>query len=179
VTDRFEDLADPEWLALFEGVRSSWFRLETLQAYGVPYEDDEFRAFLETGHFDRVDDSWQQMIRGHVEAGQDLRRVHVVEEPLSDYLHYEFAAYELNARAGEDIRVIPTAAGHWPEGLPRDEDFWIFDDADAWSMEYDSRGRFVAAQRVTDPAKLNQYRQWRDVALTTSMPLAKYTRTAA
>jgi hypothetical protein len=179
VTDRFDDLADPNWLALFQEVRSSWFRLETLQAYGVAYEDEEFGSFLDTGRFDRDDDSWQKMIRGHVDAGRNLRRVHVVEEPLSDYLRYEFAAYELNQEAGEDIRLIRTDQGEWPSGLPREEDFWIFDDADAWSMEYDADGRFLAAERVTDPAKLEQYRQWRDVALATSMSLTEYTHTAA
>lgn len=179
MTDRFEDLSDPEWLALFEGVRSSWFRLETLQAYGVAYEDEEFRAFLESGRFDRSDDSWQRMIRVHVDAGRALRRVHVVEEPLSDYLRYEFAAYELNAKAGEEIRLIRTVEGEWPAGMPRGEDFWILDDADAWAMEYDDDGRFVAAERVTDQAKLDQYRQWRDVALASSMSLTEFTRTAA
>ena len=42
----FTDLDDPDWLGLFEHIESSWFRLETLQAYSVDYERDEFDQFL-------------------------------------------------------------------------------------------------------------------------------------
>ncbi len=178
MTERFQDLSDPRWLALFEGVQSSWFRLETLQTYDVDYEDEEFRSFQESGRFDRTDDSWQRMIREHTASGRRLQRVHVVEEPLSDYLRYEFAAYELNRQAGEDIRIIQTAPGAWPEGLPRGEDFWLFDDLDAWTMQYDTVGRFVAAERVTDPGALEQYRRWRDLALATSTPMTDHAATA-
>lgn len=33
--------------------------------------------------------------------------MHVVTEPLSDYVRYEIAAYEHDQRAGEEVRLIP------------------------------------------------------------------------
>src|SRR3954452_20557518 len=101
----FTDLDDPEWLALFERIESSWFRLETLQAYSVDYEHDEYDQFLRDGQLHRAPGPWQDMIREHAKAGRTLQRVHIVEEPLTDYLRYELAAYRQNSEAGEAIRL--------------------------------------------------------------------------
>jgi hypothetical protein len=179
VTQRITDLDDPAWLGLFTGVRSSWFRLETLQQYDVDYEAAEYRGFLLTGHLKDEPGEWQRMITEHTQAGRQLRRVHVIEEPLTDYLRYELAVYELNQRAGEDIRVLPTVRGEWPDHLPRAYDFWVFDDADAWKMIYDDDGRFIASEQVVDPVEIAQFRRWRNTALARSIPLADYKVRAA
>jgi hypothetical protein len=179
VTDRVTDLNDPTWQQLFTGLQSSWFRLETLQQYDVDYESTEFQDFLRSGVLDREPGEWQNMISQHVQQGRRLQRVHVVTEPLSDYVRYEIAAYEHNQRAGEEIRLIPTQGASWPKGLPRDHDYWLFDDRDAWQMVYDPSGRFIAAERVTDPAAIERCRRWRDSALDQSIPLDDYTYASA
>lgn len=176
---RFTDLSDPEWQRLFQDLRSSWFRLETLQAYDVEYEAEEFQAFLRTGRADQEPQDWQRMIAAHTRAGRHLQRVHVVQEPLTDYLRYEFTAYEHNARAGEEIRIIPVQNHQWPAGLPEQHDFWLFDDRDAWDMQYDPTGRFLGAKQSDRAEEIEQRRRWRDTALAQSMPLADYIRRAA
>jgi hypothetical protein len=168
------DIADPEFGALFTGVRRSWFRLETLQRYDVEYERAEFAAFLRGGQLGSEPGPWQAMIREHVAARRQLSRVHVIEEPLSDYIRYELHAYEPNVKAGEDVRVIPIHRGTWPAGLPR-HDFWLFDDERLWIMDYDPAGAFQAARLIADPASVRQHRQWRDTALAHSTPLTAYT----
>jgi hypothetical protein len=173
---RITSLDDPAWLALFTGLQTSWFRLETLQTYDVEYEADEYREFLETRRLDRPAGEWQHMIAAHTRAGRSLQRVHVVVEPLTDYLRYELTAYAHNSRAGEEIRVIATPAGQWPPGVPQGHDFWLFDDADAWAMTYDSAGRFVAAEQLTQVDEIGRCRQSRDCAIRQSVPLEDYTR---
>lgn len=177
--DRFNDLGDPEWLALFETIEHSWFRLETLQAYAVDYEQTEYEQFLSDGRFDRPPGDWQTMMVRHTQAGRQLRRVHVVVEPLTDYLRYEFAAYRQNSDFGEDIRIIPVTRSAWPAGLPRNTDFWLFDDAEVWDMHYDPDGRFLEATRSSSDLHLADCRRWRDEAFERSMPLAQYLREAA
>ncbi|MGL4174724.1 MAG: DUF6879 family protein [Dermatophilaceae bacterium] len=146
------DLDDPAWLGLFESVQESWFRLETLQVYDVEYEREEFELFLSTGRFDREPGSWQRMLTRHAEAGRSLRRVHVVEEPLTDYLRYEIEQYRQHSAAGEDIRLISVSSSGWPADIPR-IDFWLFDDREVWDMHYDEAGRFVKATRSPDFAQ--------------------------
>lgn len=92
-----------------------------------------------------------------MDVGRDLARVHVIEEPLSDYIRYELAAYTPNVDAGEDVRVISVARGSWPNGVPR-HDFWLFDDERLWLMEYDPGGTFQATRLVDDPATVQTHR---------------------
>ena len=44
-----------------------------------------------------------------------MQRVHVVTEPLSDYIRFELTGYAPNVEAGEDVRVISVREGEpWP-----------------------------------------------------------------
>jgi hypothetical protein len=177
--EAFTDLDDPEWLALVANVQESWFRLETLQVYSVDYERDEYERFLASGRLDRAPGEWQAMIRRHADASRSLRRVHIIGEPLTDYLRYELQVYRHNSTAGEEVRVIPTPVPNWPAGLPRGLDYWLFDDRAVWDMHYDDTGRFLRAARSTSASHLDECRQWRDSAIRQSISLSDYLRLGA
>ena len=174
---RITDLADPAFRAAFAGVRKSWFRLETLQVYDAPSEREMLRAFLAGEPQPRnsvLHDDWTAMIREHVAAGRRLRRVHVIEEPLAPYIEFELTwGYAAGVAGGEDIRVIPVQRGQWPDGLPH-KDFWMFDGAEVWRMDYDADGQVLGAELIDDPADVTQYLTWQDLALRLAMPLADY-----
>jgi hypothetical protein len=167
------DPAGPEFRRLFTDVRQSWFRLETLQRYDASYERDDFAAFLRGERITTAPGPWQAMIREHVAASRQLVRVHVVEEPLSDYIRYELAAYVPNVEAGEQVRLIPVQRGTWPADVPR-HDYWLFDDNRLWLMDYNTAGAFEAARLVDDQIAIEQHRRWRDAAIASSIPLANY-----
>ena len=59
---------------------------------------------------------------------------------------------------------------HEPAGLLK-VDFWLFDDATAVVLEYDSQGHFL---RPVVAATLTPYRQARDMALRSSVPFREY-----
>ena len=105
----FSSLDDEEFNRLFLDFRHTSYRLETLQRYDVPYERDEYHQFLaglaqDTSEImEWVDGTISRAVR----AGKRMQRVHVVEEPLSDYLRWEHACTEVNITAGEDIRWLP------------------------------------------------------------------------
>ncbi len=170
-------LTSPEFGGLFAKVTRSWFRLETLQHYDVSAEQEQFDAFQageRTIPFDPADEEWSAMITGHIAAGRTLQRVHVVTEPLTPYIQYEVAwGYQPALTAGEDIRVIPCKNDGWPAGLPTGHDFWLLDD-ELWVMAYDSEGRPLHADHVTDDETVAQHLRWRDVALDLSIPVGQY-----
>jgi len=122
---------------------------------------------------------WVQWLTEGKAAGRSVARVHVLVEPLSDYVRFELAYYRPGLAAGEDIRVIPVRAGEWPGGLPGPGgDFWLFTDTDGTArvlfMEYDDGGRLTGGWLSTESADLRQAAEWRDVAMGAAIPLADY-----
>ena len=175
--DTFTDVGDPVYLKLFDDLGHSLFRLETLQSYAVEYERREFEEFLRTGRLDRPAGDWQRMISRHTAAGRPLQRVHIVREPLTDYLRYELGwSYPPNVDVGEDIRILPTQPGRWP-ALPR-HDYWLFDSSDLWVMEYAEDGAFRWIEQVDAPAVIVRHAYWRDAALHQAIPYRDYMRRA-
>ncbi|MFD9689062.1 DUF6879 family protein [Kitasatospora sp. NPDC059088] len=160
------------WRAVFDTFEREAFRLETRSAYAMPGEDEEFREFLATGELDiPEDDPWLTRVRTYRASGRRICRVHVLTRPLSDYLRYEFAAYAHNVKAGEDIRILDLTGRDDP-GLP-DQDFWMFDDTTVVDMRYRSDGTQSGRELLEDP-DLEQYRHWRGLALSLSVPFEEY-----
>jgi hypothetical protein len=174
---RFLSLEDAEFNQLFFDFRYTCYRLETLQRYDVSYEREDYGRFL-AGEAQGEPSglrSWTDGTVGKaVAAGKRMQRVHVVEEPLSDYLRYEFGwAYEHNVSAGEDVRLIPIESGQWPEGIPH-YDYWLFDSSILVAMYYSDSGAFTGAEIIDDPEQVVRANYWRDMALALSVPFRGY-----
>lgn len=154
-------------------VKHEAYRLELLDMYDAPDTPGRVRRFLAGEPPDLAYRAkWDAFIAGVRRAGGTMSRVHVVAEPLTDYLRYELDFYRLSVAAGEDIRILPRtdAAGL---DLP-DFDYWLFDEAAA-VMIYDESTRFLRAELVSDPGFLADCRRWRDIAMSHAVPLADYT----
>ncbi|GAA4522833.1 hypothetical protein GCM10023191_102300 [Actinoallomurus oryzae] len=165
-----------EYRRLFDSFTRSAFRLETFQRYQVDYEEEPLRRFLagEPRPHDPHKQGWIERVRNAAAAGKTMRRVHIVVEPVSDYLRYELSwSYRDNVAAGEDIGIIATDTGRWPADLPR-HDYWLFDDQVLLRMIYDADTRLVEAELIDDPAEVGDAVRWRDVALATAVPYRDY-----
>jgi Family of unknown function (DUF6879) len=128
-----------DFSGLFDWFGESAFRLETLDHYAMAYEEEAVRRFLAGEAQDTTFIApWLERVAAAVNAGRRMQRVHVVTEPLSDYLRFEITGYRLNVEAGEDVRVLPRRATGALE-LP-DHDFWLVDGQQVASMLYDGDG---------------------------------------
>lgn len=160
------------WRAFFDAYEREAFRLETLSTYTMDEEEEDFRKFLETGEvYIPDDDRWFVRIRKFRETGRWIGRVHVVERPLSDYLRYELAAYAFNVRHGEEVRILDVTGKENP-GLP-DKDFWMFDNSKVVEMMYRPDGTQIGRELLDNP-DIEQYRKWKEIAYSLSVPLAEY-----
>lgn len=155
---------------LFETFERTAFRLETLAVYDVEDEQQEFEDFLSGKPMppEWADNPW---VRSMTDLGKQVARVHVLRSPLSDYLRFELAAYPGNIKAGESIGIIDLAQRE-VAGIP-DHDFWLFDDAEAYRMHYTEAGQFIGAELLADD-RLDEYRRYRDAALTHAVPFSEY-----
>jgi len=169
----FSSLDDEEFNQLFLDFRYTCYRLEALQQYGVSYERNEFGRFLageSRGTFPGIAGWIDGTVSKAVHAGKHLYRVHVVEEPLSDYVRFECAwSYEHTAVAGEDVRILPVPKGEWPPALPH-YDYWLFDSSQLVAMYYDDDGTFSSAEMIDDPAEVVKANFWRDIAVAMAIP---------
>jgi hypothetical protein len=155
--------------------RRSAFRLELLDRYVAADETEPLRRF----HSGEPQDPswrepWAQYVRAALRDGKQMARVHVVDEPLSEYLEFELTCgYPASVAAGEDVRILPRHP--WPSHLwLPDRDFWLFDDREAVVMIYDEAGNFIGAETTSDLAQVERYRQAQIHLMQDSMPLADY-----
>lgn len=168
-----------EFDACFDRFHHDVFRLETLQRYNVPEEEDRIRSWRDG--LPRPERSvrtspWLRRIAVTTAAGKHWRRVHVVEHPLTEYLQYEIVGYVESGAAGEEI-LIADRAGH-PDLQSMDLDFWLFD-ADGPHpfvalMRYDDDCRWTGVDYTEDTETLKRCRAQRDAALQHSVPLNVY-----
>ncbi|MFC9087376.1 DUF6879 family protein [Nocardiopsis dassonvillei] len=165
-------VSEEEFDRFFEECRYTAFRLETLQVYDVGYEEEALRRFLANGEVITTGshDDWARIVG----SGRRFRRVHVVVEPLTDYLRFESVwAYRSNVKAGEDVNILPVREDSWPEGVPR-SDYWLFDSEQLVKMNYAPDGTMLAPELVTDPEQIVRANAVRDLALHLSIPFSEY-----
>jgi hypothetical protein len=142
-----------EFGLLFEHFARSAFRLEARDSYDVSVERKPFTAFLNRGTRPRRStqtDPWLRLVSDRTASGKTMQRVRLFTTPLNDYTRFEFALYEDNVAAGEDIRVIDRASLDDAARGWSDEDFWLFDDETVALMRYDAAGAFLRAELVAD-----------------------------
>lgn len=152
------------------------FRLETLDHYDAENEREPFARFLAGQPADWAwREPWQRIVREHRAAGRIMQRVHVVSEPVSDYVRFELLrVYPANVEAGEDVRILSrTTAEKLSLDLAWDGDFWEFDDALAARLIYDGTGT-VSRVELEGREQLAWRSRLRDLTLFYSTPLAQY-----
>jgi hypothetical protein len=171
-------MSDVDLLGMYSRAAQEAFRLEAQQRYAVPAEDAQFRAFTEGRPLPsdpRVNRS-MQVIRSAVARGTRIRRVHVVDLPLTAYLRYEMAAYQENIDAGEEVSI---AIRSWhPDLAELTEDFVLFDpgsehQAMVW-MRYDDQGQLTGRVYSDDPGELARAGHRREVALAHAVSLHEF-----
>jgi hypothetical protein len=161
------------WSRYFRDFAASAFRLELRQVYTMPGEAEELRRFRGGEqpppgyHY-----GWLDTVAGARQAGKTMRRVRVVQRPLTDYTRYEFAwGFAYNVQAGEDIRVLDLTGRPGP-ALP-DHDFWLFDESTVVKLLYRADGTQIGRELAEDP-DLAAYLGWRDAAWDAAVPFRDY-----
>ena len=162
----------------FDGLfRRRVFRLETLDWYDAPNEREPYAGFLAGKPADWTwREPWKRLVRDVRASGRIMQRVHVVTEPVSDYIRFELLrVYPANVEAGEDVRILSrVTAERLSLDLAFDGDFWEFDDALAARLIYDDAGAVSRVELERVPGQLAGRSRIRDLALFYSVPLTRY-----
>ena len=83
-----------------------------------------------------------------------VRRARIISEPVTDYIRFEHATTESNARVGEDVRWLPR---HLATGLllPAN-DYWVFDGQRVRFNYFSGPGEFLDTRLCDDPVIISQ-----------------------
>jgi len=169
-------LTPEEFGAAFDSMFGrSAFRLELLDGYVAENELEPLRRFRSGQRQDPAwREPWAQYVRAALRDGKQMARVHIVDEPLNEYLEFEFTCgYPANVAAGEDVRILPRQV--WPSRLwLPGYDYWLFDDREVVAMNYDKLGNFLGAEAIADPPEVERHRQAQGRLMQHSIPLADY-----
>ena len=167
-------------LDLYRTCRFSARRLETLQHYDVPGDEERQQAFragapLPPPRPTKLDDL--ELIAELRERGVYVGRVHVIDRPLSEYVRYELAVYAENIAAGEDV-LIADRSVH-PELGRLTEDFAIFDSETVILFDYDAGGRVRGYRIADDPVTVKRCVGQYILAAGVAVPLTEFPAAAA
>jgi hypothetical protein len=146
---------------MFRGIQSEAWRLETLPQYLVPQESAEIEAFRSGKRIDphTYSSPYTEDLKRLRDEGKRKGRVHILTQPLSEYLRFEFSRYYApHALAGEDIRILDATARANP--LQGVQDFWLFDRSTVVLMHYEEDGRQINRELYAgDPAPFIEYQR--------------------
>ncbi|YCK36103.1 DUF6879 family protein [Actinomadura sp. ATCC 39365] len=143
----------PGYLAAFErdhaGCVVPLWKLERAQSF---YEPDvaSWRAMMDgdwTGSLSLAE-QMAPLVAGYFRHRMPVRRVRVVEFPVSAYLQWEMHLLDMRARAGSPCRVVPAARVAALEPVP---ELVIFSPVLMYEVLYDEYGGGRGGRRITDP----------------------------
>ncbi|AZK94237.1 MULTISPECIES: DUF6879 family protein [Streptomyces] len=160
------------WSRRFAEIKREAWRLETLPQYLVPQEDKEFSAFREgRPPTPYTDSAYTERVRRQKAEGKRNGRVHIVTQPLSDYLRFEFSRYyTAHALAGDNIRILDVTSRLNPlEGV---QDFWMFDQAEVVLMNYEANGTQI--NREVFEGDVSRFIEYQRTAIAESVPFEEY-----
>jgi hypothetical protein len=131
-------------------------RVQTLARYDSASDGEDFERYLrgEAEPSAPHKQAWLDRLAADAEHGRIRRNVHIVEQPLSDYLRYQFEwCYVYNVAAGQDVRVLDISSNPAAAHLAACGDFAVVEGVDVARNRYAPDGVFLGAvQAPSDTA---------------------------
>ncbi|WP_207229872.1 DUF6879 family protein [Krasilnikovia cinnamomea] len=115
---------------------------------------------------------WSDMVREVTARGVAVRRLRVISEPVSDYVHYEYditAAH--NLAAGEDVRWLSRRVA--TDLFLPPADFWVIDDVVVFN-HFNGDGDWIDEELRDDAVLAARLTEAFDVAWAQGTPHADY-----
>lgn len=158
----------------FDGMfKRSAFRLLTLDSYLADNEREPYARFLAGEPVDPAwREPWKSFVRSVRKSGRTMARVHIVAEPLTDYMRFSVLhGYPANVEAGEDVSILGRKEA---AGLVNVGDWWLFDGKLAAFLVYNDAGAVERIELDGDPVIAEMLRDIQREAKRLAVPLADY-----
>lgn len=160
---------------LYSGVARRSLRMETRQAYAVPWEDESVAAWLRGEPLppDPALERHRAKCRALAASGRHAMRVRFLELPTTEYTRYEFEhGYPGNFEAGEEIHILDRAAH--PEFDHVREDFVVFDDTGVMFYRYAADDTLTGYEYTDDPTVVRRHLDLAEQVLAAATPYPQW-----
>ncbi|MEV6983206.1 DUF6879 family protein [Sphaerisporangium sp. NPDC051017] len=94
----------------------------------------------------------------HSDPGQDLRRLRIVDKPVTPYLQWEMQILKIRVEAGEKIRVLPVESVAHLESAAELPEVVILGGLTMYEVLYDDAGILAGGRRIDDQSVLDACR---------------------
>ncbi|WP_405860015.1 hypothetical protein OG407_20530 [Streptomyces sp. NBC_01515] len=164
-------LAGEGWRRAFDSMQQEAWSLETLPVYRVQQEEEAIRRFLAGEPVTRgATQPWFDRVEAYAAGGRRVGRVHIVTQPLTDYLRFEFEYYRHTVEAGEAVRILDVTRR--PNPLAGVQDFWMFDRSQIVLMHYERDGTQISREMYEGAPE--PFQEYQRIALVESVPFEEY-----
>ncbi len=126
-------------------------RVQTRAVYNVASDADDYRRYLSGAPSATAPakTGWLTRLATEAADGKIRRNVHIVDEPLTDYLRYQFEwCYVPNEAAGQQIRILSSTDHPAANILARCGDVTLIEGRHVVRNNYTSDGSFTGASAI-------------------------------
>jgi hypothetical protein len=161
------------WGDYWGALRYDFFKLETLQFYDVE-EEMSARLAFERGDREEAERQLRTFLMGSPPRNVQMRRVHVVDLPLSTYVQFELLAYKISAETGEESFLLPRDTATTLALPIKLQDFLLFDEKVVMRHSF-TNGKWISTDILEEPAQVEAYVTAKNMLLEHSLPYQKFT----
>ncbi|MDE1864971.1 MAG: hypothetical protein KGH77_06135 [Candidatus Micrarchaeota archaeon] len=110
-TELFGQELEEKMEGLLNSAKTHVFKLELLDSYSDAFDDErhELNYYISNGEeisgnrLYNSNGAWYNTIKKLTESGVKFIRIHVVTQPLTQYLRFEIESYKISQKMGEEI----------------------------------------------------------------------------
>lgn len=163
--------AQQHWQHYWDDMHQEWFKIEVLQDYAGEDDSPSLRAWLAGDRKTSFDllkqtthNGWLTMCQEKHSAGVLMRRIRIIEKPITPYTEWELEFYKhINIRGGEQVFLVDHEA---VKGLDLPSgDLMMFDNKRVAVCAYDKTGRMVSETFYDEQDDISKFLRLKDKLL--------------
>lgn len=174
---------------LLSSAKTHIFKLELLDSYSDAFDDErhELNYYISNGEeisgnrLYNSNGTWYNTIKKLTESKVKFIRIHVVTQPLTQYLRFEIESYKISQKMGEEIFFLDRNVYESMKKRTKLEmkDFMIFDYDNILFNNFEAGGdnfakRFDGCTLIEDNKVVKEYSQFYRLLLNRAVPMNEF-----
>lgn len=157
ILKRANKLSDEEYLDYWEKFKKPAVKckkLEFLQTYEMIDPIDDYK----NGEYEKFIDLMKEFHKNAWGGKDNIKRIHYIEEPIHEYLKWEYYTYLIDETYGQDIRITKDRS-LFPKKM---YDFVLFENGNMFVLDFGRGNESLGVWHVTDKKAVKEVSDFYD-----------------